>query len=708
MGSLQKFFSRLAFNAANYGLLSFLLKQPNNGSSNIKIKAASVFNPITYGNWASATNYSKGTIRAYPTGSPILWTCVNAIIDGPGGSHSLTPPSISNADWSLNVGLDMVQDSGDGVHFFRTTLQRAQDDFMKIDSFQYGTFADVQFTNSVSNYEDFVQIGSSASSIATNTAIPSSKSFTADTGLTKIYDSVLLNGAFSSTFNIPIVHPNITSYTIGAGLSITEGDTLTFYGDATHFFVLSVYKYDSIAGIVYGFSVNNVGTGSFSIWSVKKEVLIYIKWTGGAVDGHLIVTAYNSGTGATTATLIASGNTAGALTGWNIFYGKKPQPIPSSQGTNFNVGGAAAAIGHYCYVNFVGTSLQHRCVTQSNGMGWTYIYVSGPNTGVPPANVIVDTYSAGTLSNQTKQVFSGLIYGTHRVVAVAMLSPNGSSTNIAPFIYASTTTTNVLSFNQNVNYDLFTSSLDVGIIDPNSHGEVAWNFRLNANPGDAVQWFPFHGVITSRDDSRVVKVDGVTINANTIDSTANPYYYKYQSFTSATLDQTGAITHPTASGDMANYVCNHTLNKNGVAWDFNFTWLQSAFISAGYNNMVSLGEAFFNKIKAVGGQYMARPADNTSVNMASDFRGQASYLFYSTSGADPAKSLVLAQYWDDLSNWRQGELNSGSSFVQDFTGATGAKFYPYVYNSYTTSVNETVRVRGRHYLGWLANANSVL
>jgi len=692
----------------NYGLLSFLLGQGTNGSPNTKIKVASTLVPGTYGNWASGTNYSVGTIRTYPTASTILWTCVNAISDGPAGPNATTPPSTSNTNWSLNVALDMVQDSGDGVHFFRTTLQRAQDDFVKMDNFQYGTYADAQFTNSVSNYEATAQIGTSASSIATNTAIPSTKSFTCDTGLSQLYNSVILNAAFSSTFSIPTTHPNITSYAIGTGLSISESDTLTFYGDATHFFTFAVYRYDSVNGIVYGFSTNNVGTGSFSTWSVNKEVLIYLKWTGGAVDGHLIVTAYNSVTGAVTATLIASANTAGALTGWNIFYGKRPQPIPSTQGTNFNVGGAAAAIANWCFVSFTGTSLQHKCTTQSNGMGWTYVYVSGPNSGSPPANVIVDTYSAGSLTNQTKQVFSGLTYGTHRVIAISMISPNGSSTNASPFIYASTTGTNVLSFNQNVNYDLFTSTQDVALVDPNSFGEVAWHLRLNAHAGDTLYWFPYHTQITSRDDSRVFKVDGATINSNTIDSSVNPYFYKYQNFSTATCDQTGGIIHPQAVGDLASYVCNHTLNRNGISYDFNFTWLQSTLIDAGYNNQVSGAETFLNKMKALGGQYMARPADNTSVNMAADFRGQTSYLFYSTSGSDPAKSLVLAQFWDDVTNWRIGGANSGTPFVQDFTGAAGAKFYPFPYLTYVTSVNEITRVRARVYLGWLANANSVL
>lgn len=690
----------------DYGLLTELFQQPDNRSTNIKLKVASTYVPAFYGNWASGQNYGIGEIRAYPTNSQVVWKTVNVVSGSP---DNLEPPSFSNPNWELDVALDMIQDSGDGVHFFRSTLQGGSDGFVRQNTYQYGTYADAQFRHQSVNYEDFAQIGTTASSMATNTAIPSSKSFTTQTGLPQLYDSVLLNAAFSSTFNVPTTHPNITSYTIGTGLSIAEGDTLTFYGNSTNFFVFVVYKYDSVTGIVYGFSTMHVGSGSFSSWEVRKEVLLYFKWTGGAVQFHAVLKTYDSGTGASTANMIFTSASAGALTNWNITYAKRPPTVTTSQSTNFNTGGQNIAVWYFG--EFEGTSLMHRSIKQPSGQGFEYIYLDGPDILNPPSNVTVDTYDAGSLTNQSIQAFNNLTYADssnkHRFVAVSKASPNGASTNATPWIYASTNTGLSQSFYGQVNYDLFTSDYDFGITDAQSGGEMAWRFKLDGS-AHTTNWFPWHGVMTNRRVSKAFTVDGVLIDVATISSAVNPYYYKYQDFTTANLLQLGALIHPEDAGDFADYTSVHTLDKSGLDWDIQFEWLKATYIESGYNNQVSGSETGYNKIKSEDGVYMLRPANNTVVNMAADFKNQQSYLYYNTTLSSPGKDLVLGAYWPDITNWRAGLANSGTSFWQDFSGTSGSKFYPFAYSGYVTTIGEMVRIRNKQYFGKWIDANTNL
>lgn len=690
-----------------FGLLADLVNQPGNGSSNIKIKLASTHVPATYGNWASGQNYGVGEIRAYPSGSPLLWKVVNAISSAPANTtppYSVTNGVVSfNSDWELDIAFDMIQDSGDGTNYFRTTLQKSVDGFIRLNNFQYGTYTTTQFNRAASNYETTGGlITTSASSIASNTAVPSSKSFTAGTGLSQFFASTTLNASYSNTFSIPTTHPTLSNHTIGAGLDVSEGSTLTFYGDASNFFVFVVTLYNSETGVATGFSTMHLGSGSFSTWTIKKEVLLYFKWQGGAVDFYALLQTYDSGTGAATANMIASANPAGALTNWNISYGKRPTAPTASQGTNYNAGGQNLAVWHFG--TFFGTALAHGSVKSTAGTGWLYIYLSGPDS---PANVTIDTYNGSTVTNQSTAVWSNLTFGYHRFVAISTTSPSGSSSNTVPWIYASTNTANILSYVEQINYDLFTSSVDIGLQDPQSAGELAWRFKLNGS-AHTTQWFPYHGTVTDRSDSRIFTVDGVVIDTETLSSVTNPYLYKYQSFSVAKITQEGAVTHPQDAGDFADYASVHTLNRYGIDWDISMTWLKSALIETGYNNMVSLAQTWFNKIKSEDGVYMNRPADNTSVNMANDFKNQQSYLFYSTSGSADLKDLVLALYWPDITNWRAGLSGAGTSFVQDFSGSSGAKFYPFAYTSYTTTIGETSRIRGRMYLGKWTDANSNL
>lgn len=690
---------------ANYGLVSYLLRQPNNRSSNIKIKVASTHVSATYGNWATGTNYGINEIRAYPSNSPLLWKTVVAISGAP---NNATPPSLSNTDWELDVALDMIQDSGDGVNYFRTTLQKNYDDFVRINNFQYGTYANAQFTLGDQNLEGNTLIGTSTSTIASNGGVPASKSFITQSGLSRLYDSVTLNASYSNSFAIPTVHPTLSSHNIGAGLSVAEGDTLTFYGDATNFFIFVVYDYNSSTGIATGFSTFHLGTGTYGTWTVKKEVFLYFKWQGGAVDFHGLLQTYNSGTGAGTVNNIFSASPAGGLPDWNISLAKRPPVVTAAADIYYGFGvGQPLAVWHFG--EFQGTAAQHRHIASSAGTGWTYIYIDGPNIAAPPANVTIDTYDAsGGTANQAQSVWSNLISGTHRYIAISCISPSGLSSNTVPWVYFSTSLAEIRSVRYLQDYDAFTPSVEIGLQDPQSAGELAWRFRLFANPGDTTYWFPFHGTITDRGDTKSFIVDGVTIDVNTLSGVVNPYLYSYQSFSTASCIQTGAITHPQDAGDFATYTATHTLNSSGISWDISTQWLKKTYIESGYNNMVSLGEVWFNKIKNVNGVYMSRPADNTSVNMANDFKNLTSYLFYSTSGSNPIKSLVLGQFWDYVTNWRGGLANAGTSFVQDFTGAAGAKFYPFSYSGYTVEIGDTIRVRGRMYLGWIENANSNL
>lgn len=691
------------------GLLKDLLNQPGNGSANIKIRVASTHVPATYGNWASGSNYGVGEIRAYPSGSPLLWKTVNAISGPP--DNTVPPYTVDgdvitfNPNWQIDIALDMIQDSGDGVHFYRTTLQKSYDDFVRLNNFQYGTYATTAYQSSTSNYIAATLSATSASSIASNGGVPASKSFTTQAALPELYSSVTLNAAYSNNFAIPTTHPTFQSHNIGVGLNVSEGDTLTFYGDSTHFFIFVVYSYNSITGIAIGFSTFNLSTGTYAIWTIKKEVLLYLKWQSGAVDFYCLVQTYDSGTGATTANNIFNPNGAGALSGWNVFLGKRPQPstVGVGQSSSYNLGAQNIAVWHFG--EFIGTGINHRSIKSTAGTGWTYVYISGPDN---PANVTIDMYNGSTITNQSTNVWQNLVWGKHRYVAISCASPStGLSTNTSAWVYASTNTANVQSTSNIVNYDLFTAEIQCGIQDPQSAGEVAWRFKLNGS-AHTTQWWPYHGVVTDRGDAKQFLIDNVLINYNTINGVTNPYLYKYQNFTTAKVVQSGAIIHPQDPGDFATYSSMHILNKQGVQWDVSVTWLKAAFIETGYNNMVSLGEAFFNKAKSEGGTYMNRPSDNTSVNMASNFKNLSSYLFYSTSGSSPVKNLVLGQLWPDITNWRAGLPNSGTSFMQDFTGAGGAKFYPFVYSSYVTTPGENVRIRGWHYLGSWIDANSNL
>lgn len=692
---VKKAFWYLGSGVQNYGLLTTLLQQSGNGGTSLK--ARTIFNGITsggkyQGSYSAAATYSQYDIIGYPTDSAPLRYRANQSTSA--GQSPDTHPS----KWDLTVGVEFLQDLGLGV-YARYSLGVRNDAFIRMNGFDIGTYATSAFNRFASYYNDSrgaSQISTSVTSMAIPTSHPTSRTLTIGAGLSITNSSSI--GSSTDSFAIPTTHPTARTINMTAGLGLTIGNNVTVYGDANNFFVFVIARYNNTTGVAYGASTVHVGSGTFSSWTIKSERLIYIERTADVANKNLyaLVQSYDSGTGSLVFNTV---NNVGSTTNsdWTIRVGKEPFTVPGSNATRYNGNQSNNPFGTYGQWHsgeLTGDRLLHNCTINTNGTGWLYIYGSGANDSSIPSDVTIDTYN-GSSSTASRTVFSGLNKGTHTFLGISCVSPNVSSTNTRPYIDAGTTGP-AYSFQEQYEYDVFTPTVIAGPTGGESFGEIAYRFR-DTDGGDTAQWLPEHSnVLTTYATSKSLTIDSSSISLTSENDT---FMLKFRDITTATLLQTLDVQHPQATGSMGTMNTTHTFNNTGLYYKVIQTWAQAGVIVTGYNNMVFLGDAWFNKVLCEDSQVITRPADNVSTNLTASQESQGSYLFYST-GADPLNDYVLALAFPNKTrDWRIGGSNRGTPFIQDFSGAANAKFYPFIYSGYSFAASEVMTVEGRLYLG---------
>jgi len=668
-----------------------------NGGADIKIRMA--WNGLTSGGeyngtWLSGSTYTSRDLVIYPTGSQLMWRANQSTTAG-------QSPDTNPEKWDLEVGLEMVQNIGSGK-YTRYLLGIRNDDMIRINGIHRGTYATSAFTRRSSYYDDYrgaSSISTSVTSMVLGSSHPSAKSLTISAGLTMPNSSTI--GSSSDNFAIPTTHPTLLTINLGAGLGLSIGNSVTMYGDANNFFVYVIARYDNATGVAYGASTVHVGSGTFSSWTIKSERLIYGERTADTAgkNFYALVQSYDSGTGVINFNTVNNTGT-GTHSDWTLRVAKEPFTIPGTNATRYNGNQSNNAFGTYGLWHrgdFEGDRLIHNCTVATNGTGWIYVYGSGADDSDIPDDVEIDTYNGSTLNLQTKTVFTGLTKGNHTFIAFSKVSANGLSTNTRPYVDAGTTTPNY-SFFEQYEYDSFTTDITAGPVGGESFGEIAYRIR-DTDGGDTAQWVPEHSNVQTllNRSNRVFTIDGVVADH---EDENDFYMLKFQSFTTASLTQLLDVVHPQATGNMGSLSVTHNFSNQGLYYKLILTWLQAGVIETGYNNMVFLGDAWWNKAKAQNEEIIIRPAvDNTSENLTADQKDQGSYLFYST-GADPLDTFVLGQYWPNPTrDWRIGGANLGTPFVQDFSTTNNAKFYPFVYSGYSFALNEVMTIEARLYAG---------
>jgi hypothetical protein len=636
--------------ATNSGYVSSLVSQSGNGSSDIKVKISYVGNPAVKGNWDNVTAYGAGELRAYPSGSPIMWRVKSdqSVSAGEG-------PPISNSKWEMAVGIDMLQNMGSGK-WARTTMQRDEGSWIKMGPVQVGTYTTTKFSYApvISNYVGAAattNLSTSSTSISIPTSHPSSRTITIGTGLTGISDSQTL-GTCTDSFSIPTTIGTTMTRNLPTGLSLAPGETLVLYGDASNFIITVVGRYSSVTGVAYLALVQHVGSGSFSSWTLKKEQYRRIFRTDNALQHfHCLVQSYNSGTGALTVNSVKNSGSV-TVANWTLALAKEVPDASGSQVTQINVLDAEA-LGYFFKVVGSGTSFEHNCVIDNRGTGFLYIYADGPMISSPPADVTIDTYNASTVSASSRVIFDNLTAGTHTFIAISITSPSGLSANTRTWAKSSSnTSTGIPTLNQYYNYDLFTADFEV-CGHGQSVGEFAFRFRENADAGDGLSWMPFHGAFTMTSTPQFV-IDGTTVS-HTSDFTTglNPYALTYQSFTTCLLYQSGDVIHPHATGSLGTYTSSHAFNRNGVDMSLTINWTVATFRATGYVNMLFLTKAFGKKIVL----------------------GKTGTVYTTPQSADPDVNIT------------SGDLNSYSVLVHsDNTGSSGEDQYAFANYNAATSV----------------------
>lgn len=684
----------------SYGLVSSLIAETGNGSSDIQIRTSfgglHGSSGVLYdGTWSSGGGYTQYHTVTYPNASsPLVFRANQATSAG-------QSPDTHPAKWDLEVGVDIVQNLGSGK-YSRYTLSVREDDLIRINGIGRGSYAPSFYnrysSNYVGNYGTTATISTSSTSMAIPTSHPTARTLTIGTGLSLPNSSTI--GSSSSSFAIPTTHPTALTINLGTGLSLALGDNVTLYGDANNLFVFIIADYDSGTGIARGASTIHVGTGSFSSWTIKSEKIIYFQRTADPTgkNGYALLQSYDSGTGVLTFNTL---NNVGSTTNsdWTILWGKSAIIPGTSNGLSIqNVNNPAGTYGVWIWGEFTGTRLSHNSTKDNRGTGFLYMYGSGANDASIPADVTIDTYNASSVSSNSTVTWSNLNPGTHTFLALTKVSPTGASANQRAWIDADSDGSGGYSFSEQYDYDLFTEDVVAGPGGAQSFGEFAYNFR-DVDGGDALYWIPGHGNRSTATGTagRVFTIDGNVIDTH---SENNIYLNKYVPFSSFSLTQSIDITHPQATGNMGTLLTTHSFGaESGLYYKQIFNWLQGGSISAGYNNMIILGDAWFNKIKCEDEQIVVRPAENTSVNLTGSQESQRSYLFYST-GSAPLSEFVIGMHWPNASrDWRVGGANRGVPFVSDFVGSGNAKFYPFIYSNYSFSTSETWTIEGRYYAG---------
>lgn len=471
------------------------------------------------------------------------------------------------------------------------------------------------------------------------------------------YDDPFL-GTSTTTFTPPTSHPTSRTITTQAGLNITNGQTIKLQN--TEF-----------------------------------------NWVVGTV------TSYNSGTGQLDYSSTLNGSLPASASSWNLFSGRPPSGIPQTIPTGNNLYWGRFN-GEYLDLTCTGNVLVFSVQKDNTGKAWSFHYMSGPDSGSPPADAVVDCYNATSLGvvQTTPMQFTNI--GTHHIRATIINTPSGSGTNAFAWVTASASlNSSQCTISESVMQDVFTRTLELSP-GGNSMGEMAYNYRINANGGEASRWLPLHTVwrtMTGR-DSRHYYVDGVEINVNSF--LTNPYAFKYLNFTKFELTQRGEIWNDQSTTQVGTWSSRHIYTSRGLEYIVDITWSVAVLINTGYDNQVYLSE-WWTKLKTGNGNYYDVSVNDVTQNIASGDRQQRTYAFYAkaSGGSAPATNICAAQFWPNTNDWRTG-ANSGTSFIQDFSGTSGKKFYPYVWQGYVTTPGEKFRIHSQFYIGNYVNADSGL
>lgn len=676
------------------GLIKELYQQSGNSGDDIRIS----IRPIapSQGAWSPNVAYSAREIRTYPTGSELFWISNQSTNMG-------ESPYTNPEKWDLAMGLDFIQNIGGGK-WSRVSLQRNVDEWVRENNFSIGTYAPAFWVDSNKNYDANVTISqTSDSTVSVPTTHPSSRAFTIATGLATIPDSTTL-GTCSDTFSVPTARSQFLSINLPAGLSLDSGDYVTLYGNANNFFVCGIVTYDNVTGATYGWCINFVGTGSFSSWTVKSELLLYAFQTGAETSRNFqfLVQTYVSGTGVVTGNSITHVG-SGSTSTWTITRNKVNNGIPSTQGASFiRTGAPLEAIGASFKGGFTGSGLRLNTQKNTTGTGWMIFYVGGPDIANPPSPVTIDTYAAVLDANFDHIIWNNLTevhresVNQHRFVAVSITSPSVSSTNTRPFINASTTTTNLLGIKQVVDYEKFTDDFSLGYAGSQSLGETVFIFAPTS--GDPVVTWPYHGDLTDNNTLKKFFVDNVEVLPSS-DASVNSYLRRYLPFTTAYVEQEGTIFHPAflGMGDFASYESIHRFDKYGFFLEkLRIELLQSMFVGQWYPNLLAMADDYIypGRVIAQDGEIMEWPNSGV-VNMSSTFKGQNNYLFISDTHPDYAAVM----YWPDVSNWRIGQAGRGADHIENLVGSS-SKFRPYAVFEYNgLPVGYVMDIQARIYLG---------
>lgn len=691
MSGLQLFFDKQK--SGGYGLLSRLLQQTGNGGTDLKLRLnyqGVIAGGFYEGVYNPATTYTAGD-RVSLNSSAYLW--YEAKTNLTGGAHANAPSAYGDNDsWKMLIGAEVTQNVGGEL--IRYTLGFNQDDLIRWGTIQRGTLGTSSLIIDYRNYEttSSLNLTTSSTSNSNPTAAGQTRTWTVDTGL-NIAPSTLQSG-YSESFAMPAVNDVLTK-TIATGLSISEGDTLSWYGNASNMFVFVVMTYNSGTGSIKGFVTAVVGSGTFASWDIKKEAFLFGFHTGFPVDinHHAVVQAYDSGTGVMQV-FCTSRVGSGTLATWTFRYGKRPGPVTSSQSSSFNLGSQNLGCWYFGEVN--GTYIVHSSSKGTGGTGWKYIMLSGPNAG---DEATIDTYNASFLTGQTSTVFNNLEKGTHRFIAFSVTSPSGSSTNANAWVNARLITSGPFqSFIVGANIDTFTPNIPF-CGGGDSSGEKAWTFKEDGT-GSSLYWDPDHNFdrVNFQVNPPVYIVDGVTIDPSDFDE--NEWSYKFQSITSFRLEQTVEVIHPT-DGKVADKTYIHEITKNGLYYKEVYTPVVDVLIGAGYVNMMAYpesgGNMWFNGFTTDLGGAFTWPGGVTPQNLSGTQIGWQSALFNGTTDyAEGDQYLGAMWIKDPVAAWRVGLSGKG----QDTVGySAGAKLYPRPFDNYVLTSGTVYTIEARIYFG---------
>lgn len=460
-------------------------------------------------------------------------------------------------------------------------------------------------------------------------------------------------GSSTTSTAIPTSHPTQRTQVITSPGSFTVGQKITAYSTSSQYVRATVVSFDSGSGTLIWESSSNQGTGTLSSWT------IYDGWKGFNIS-------------------IVAGTTA-------AYSGRTD--------------------GETVDFEFTGTGFRLTHFKGSDGKIWTFSYLSGPDLSSPPANVDVDTYNATNLTFQSAIVFENLTYGNHRIRGTVN-GKNPSSTATATtgnaWVYGSASDTSGQCKQIN-NFDLMTADYQITSASSDAN-EFAWFFKLTGS-AQSENWLPSHsgnGVMTV---SKSLIIDGVTVNLDSIDPLVNPYMFKFKDFTIARLEQSGNVYRTTnfdsETDPYFSYAGFHEFTKCGLEYNFLLTAIKTegVTVSTGYNSMIQVRRAWFERIKTQSLEYINDPAVSGSTNLTSTQKDNVSYIMLPTVGSSPQQDHALAILAvDPTTQWRIGQPNLGTWFLQG-SDSSNSKFYPHVMSGKNFTNGENLRVHSRLYVG---------